>query len=1171
MRQLRIRASVLSLSVLLVGSPLGAADKYWTGAAGDGRWWNAANWSGNSFAGWGDTVIFTNDAPLTLSRAGHPGGNTASANRIYRFEGADVTFVRDGALSLYGKPGDAPQPEIYVAAGTTVTISNDVSMLNSGSLVKTGSGTVRQYGVYGEAPNNQSVRLMSEACPFFRLAEGQWIMESPGAGAYCMVTNMIVEAGTTFALRGYNSLNERAKWTVNGTFRLDTCWSSANISTLVGSGRVESATAAYPQNLQILNGVQGPSSFSGTIGAGVSLLFTNRVPVASSDFTFTLGAADVFADADLVHGFRTDTDRFAGDLSALRFAPGIGAFDFKNIRVNAPLTLSATATDGQDIEVRLNAWQQTTSAPVTLTLADGRFCGAPTVPAWPDANRTLPEPGFITMDGAARRNLVISGSDVYIKNNGEQLAELTVQDGGVAHVENGYQASAEKPAVVRLDGGTLLLATRDTQYHHHFPAEAAADNVSVVVGAAGATIGVDERRMTDSIWSHLNAPVDSAVGVTDGGLELRPAYGPLALHQPIRLSGGVSAWGGRLVLASSAALRETPKFLGLGDVSLASTLLLFNDFSVGEETTLEIPGALAYDESVTVNFRSDNAKAANAVSCGSLVRAGAGAVLFLYDTAALGSASTFKVAAAPATHANGLLKQPVVLDSSDLVLKFAAVDDGKGLVPFAGMKTGAAAGEGDVLTTESGAYTVPAGTEKRVLGVAGSLWKGVTIPATATLKVGNGTDPALVLLNTSAMSGDGTLDFGTSEGVIAANYHPYANAVNCRIAGSGGVTFAASAKFQRNVVVSGANVYSGGTRVTSVDLWVRHATAFGTDDVFVLGDVRNGGKLLFDRPLTMANDFHVSGWGHPFNEWNISSNGYGAVVFKANAVELTGAVELVREARLSAEEAGDVGRLSGVVSGGRLSIYKGEGLVELLNENTYTGGTEVVRATVAVAKGGGLGTGTVTLDQGVLRFVNTEAITFTNAVEGVGTIVLAGTAPVTFEGASFAGLPFATLAAGTSIDLASPADSVYVPFFAGETDLGGRQLTVGGVAGSGRVSNGVLTVTGEISPAGEGAVGTLAFAAGTLVSSGATYVCDVADGAADRLVVGGDFDLSTLKFRAVRCGRARGVSPTVLEAANGSLSGAFASVTLARDAWQVAYGERTVNLDLNAGLLLLVK
>ena len=244
----------------------------------------------------------------------------------------------------------------------------------------------------------------------------------------------------------------------------------------------------------------------------------------------------------------------------------------------------------------------------------------------------------------------------------------------------------------------------------------------------------------------------------------------------------------------------------------------------------------------------------------------------------------------------------------------------------------------------------------------------------------------------------------------------------------------------------------------------------------------------------------------------------------------------------------------------------------LTGHNTYTGGTEVVSSILALTRAEGAGTGRILLDAGTLRFENTEAITFTNAVEGVGTIVLAGTAPVTFEGAWFAGLPFATLAAGTSIDLASPAASVYVPFLSGDTDLGGRSLTVGGVAGSGRISNGVLTVTGEISPAGEGAVGTLAFAAGTLVvSSGATYVCDVADGAADRLVVGGDFDLSTLKFRAVRCGRARGVSPTVLEAEGGSLSGAFASVSLARGSWQVAYGERTVNLDLNAGLLFLVK
>ena len=1167
MERIRLAHKGICLFALLgagAARPLAAATNYWTGAAGDGLWWNAKNWSGESFAGWGDTVVFTNDAPLTLSRAGHPGGTVAAANRIYRFQGADVTFLREGgSLSVWGGPDAVPRPEIFVAAGTTVTFSNSVAMNNNGPLVKTGGGAVRQIGVYPD-----SSFLMSDQVPSFRVAEGQWEMGSSGAGVYCKVTNVIVEAGATFRLKGFKALNEKAKWHVDGTLQLDTSWGVDSISTLVGSGRVEVATAGlgYSQDLEIWNGVQGPSSFAGTFGAGVNVILTNKAEVAADDFAFTVAAPNVFAEIDL--------DDRVSDLSALRFAPGIGAFNFRNLSLNATRTLTAMDADGLGVEIRLNALTQTaaTTEPVTQTLMDGRFCGAPSVPMYPDANRTLPQAGFFRLlpenNAAYRRNLVVSGGEAHFQNNGAQIAELAVVSGGVAHVGDAYLASAAAPSVIRLDGGTLLMATRDTPYNYNLPATLSKANVSLVVGAAGAKIGLDDTRAADSLRSFLNVPVEPVAGVADGGLEILPAYGSVNVNAPVRLSGGLRMTDGRLILMSSEALRATPQFLGTGDVTLSSTLLLFNDFS--ESTTLAIPGAFTYDASVTVHYRSHAAKAAQAVTCGALARAGKGAVLFLYDPATVGDGdSSFRVTSAPATHANGVLRQPVVLDDAGLSLKFAAYDAERGVVPFTGGKAGAAAGADDILAlTES--YTLPADTAKSVLGVAGKPWTTLSIPATSTLKVGNGTDPALVLLNTSQVSGAGTLDFGTSEGVIAANYHPYYNAVNCRIAGSGGVTFAASAKF-RNMTVAGDSTYSGGTRVTAVDLWVRRATAFGTGDVHVLGGPRNGGKLLFDRPLTLANDFHVSGWGHPFNEWNVASNGYGAVVFKANGVELAGAVELVGAARLSAEKAEDVGRLTGVVSGGFLSVYKGAGVVALLNDNTYTGGTEVVCATVAVAKGGGCGTGAVTLDRGVIRFVNTEAITFTNTVTGAGRIALAGTAPVTFAGASFAALPFKTLAAGTALDVAAPAESVIVPFVDGETDLGGGSYTVGGVTGTGLIRNGTLTVTGEISPAGAGRIGTLAFGPGVLVARGATYVCDVADGTADRLVVSGDFDLSALAFRAVRNGGARGRPPPVLETADGTLAGVFASVTLGRRAWQVSYGETAVRLDLNAGLLFILK
>ena len=210
--------------------------------------------------------------------------------------------------------------------------------------------------------------------------------------------------------------------------------------------------------------------------------------------------------------------------------------------------------------------------------------------------------------------------------------------------------------------------------------------------------------------------------------------------------------------------------------------------------------------------------------------------------------------------------------------------------------------------------------------------------------------------------------------------------------------------------------------------------------------------------------------------------------------------------------------------------------------NTYTGGTEIVSSTLVLKGAGTAGPGPVTLDNGVLRFENTEPVVFANELDGIGTIEVAGTAPVTFAGRGFDNLKFRTLAPGSTVDYPACENATYV--IGGEDfdiDLKGEDVTVAGISGSGTIRGGVMTVTGAISPAGADAIGTVTFETAPVLT-GATLVIETADGAVDKVVVPGDADISTLDLEIVQLGDIVAFKPSAIFSCGGDLTGEFASV-----------------------------
>ena len=248
------------------------------------------------------------------------------------------------------------------------------------------------------------------------------------------------------------------------------------------------------------------------------------------------------------------------------------------------------------------------------------------------------------------------------------------------------------------------------------------------------------------------------------------------------------------------------------------------------------------------------------------------------------------------------------------------------------------------------------------------------------------------------VAGDGTLDFGSREGVIAvalsgSDAYEYSGRIASKISGTGGLTLVGNMLWGHSSIrLAHANDYTGGTWVNAVEAGAEADGCFGSDAVYVGTGVGESGSLRL-KNVTLANEIHVTGKGKLIGS-NYSASDSGAITKKeAGTATLTGAVELTgngASVRASVEDAKIV--FAGTVSGAALDIV-GAGTVELQKANTYTGGTTVSGATVALGNVNALGSGAVVLsDGGTLALtVEKDGATLPNAVSGSGVIALKGT------------------------------------------------------------------------------------------------------------------------------------------------------------------------------------
>ena len=1206
-----------------------AKEVYWCGGgdAGTNSLSVGANWVGGKIPAYdSDTAVFDpgDGNSLVVTNTGPNSGNLWWGD--ISVKSGSVTI--GGGKSFYFRQS-SKLATIHVADGAVLTNLNRIG--GAGDYVtafaKTGKGRLVQRtrtGYSGPSGNTGFTDM--------DIKEGEFVAAPTGAnGTYgTRAKRVFIRSGAKFLTTTYSSVESEAGFFVDkgGTLAFAGGTSIDGISgegDVIATSDAEIKLYASRTNYIFTGTIDGimlayanaTHGYTQSFGKGGKAATMKNVTFGNKDYNFDFSATESMDVRGTMHFSPKES---SVDVTSKLFGPGL----VETAKPTKFRDLSLTNSSGHvefkaDTEIaggESSFYRMSISAGKRLVVSGGRHVG---VPNKTNMNKyetmyscARPEGIWFNSGNTPVPSLVVSNALFRIGNTSSSgsVGSISIGAGGVVEITRVIGApDGETAMTLGVDGGTLRFDFAKNPYGLNWPNDSTSFSWTMNVGPRGARI---ELINPSSLHTYNYRVLDfrmaaASAGETDGGIVF-DVPGTLNLYKPQAVSGPVSIVDGRLMLTAFAvtnAAHNAP--LGEGDFTLSSAWLSpARNIAVDAAPRLA-PGAgkaMRYAGAATLSVRYEGGVAQtftigpdDAVSQ-SLVRAGAGASLYIRNEANSakldGSDGKVIVKGGMPTFANGRLKDPVfafVHSSTDVYrLKFMTYDDTLGLVELAdsAMTEGLDGGADSVAFASAAnkAETVSAGETVRVGALRVDGYNGrvpLTIADGATLQVGNGTDVACVLMNQtsqaarSSIAGPGTLDFGTSEGLFAVSSpmgaRNYAGVISAKIAGSGGVTFNGPIGILEPwVEVSGENVYTGGTRINCLEVRASNAKAFSTGLVDVGRGCGSGGQVKFTKSMTMANAFRISGNGAKHYQGTSAETDHGALWFASAGVKLSGDVEIVRSARVTARSSDAYeGVFEGVVSGGRLELMRSTGRVVLANDNSYTGGTEVVcGSTLVLKKGGSAGTGEVHLDASALVFENDEPIVFTNDVSGIGEIRMAGSAPVTFTSETVTRLlPLATLRPGSSFDLPSASGAV-LSFGGEDVDLGGRSYTVASIGGTGSVSNGALTVTGAIRPGGVGAIGTLKFT-DVRFTAGTKVEIEALGNAADKIVFGDDetVDISMFSATALKLGPVK-VPKIEVMSAKGGFEGDFAEATVPSASYSFETAPGGVWLLHDTGALIIV-
>lgn len=628
---------------------------------------------------------------------------------------------------------------------------------------------------------------------------------------------------------------------------------------------------------------------------------------------------------------------------------------------------------------------------------------------------------------------------------------VTVSDGGVFESHRGVSASPCAKTFL-WNGGVF----RALDYISMFNMNLDGGNglITHCIGEKGMTLDIRCRDYPYDGGFHkiyFSKALETAPGAASDGGVRRIGAGFLLFKEPLAINGLFDNTDGTLVIGNYPAMLtgEGPLFgtgdfrLGNGRIEVATTN---NDFGVNTAITAKIGtgGNFRYNGAglVCVRLRSDDV--VHSYKLGEPVREDRGTLFFSDAASTFDGNVTFTTA--PDTASDGRIIEPMFVTTSGQI-DFASYAADK-IAPYSGYAALANGGTAASAVRVGSLTTVSADTSVPALKIIGSSTTDtsatsgrsvLTISQGATLHVGDGVNPAPLLLNNggwmgaASIGGAGTLDFGTSEGIVVGSWlgnGRYAARIEAKITGSGGLSLVAPPSFDASGMVlelDGANAYSGETVINGVQAIPGNDAAFSSGPIRIGGGTLAGGCIRFEKPgIKIANSIMASGCGSRFHSTSGETfkNCLGAFVFTSNG-EVAGKVDVTAPMRITAYGADVEGTFSNVISGDAIEIGSSSegtpftpGKIVFSACNTYTGGTEVIKSTLVLKDGGTAGTGVILLNEATLEIANAERKTVQNAITGFGTIRLNGSATAEFTNLR------SDDAAGFSLSLAKRANFI---------------------------------------------------------------------------------------------------------------------------------------------------
>ncbi len=867
------------------------------------------------------------------------------------------------ALSLEGLPTDKGGWQATSGTGTDVVIETD----GGGDIL---SGSTRAIGTAVSLNKGATLNLTDAQITTTGIYTAGIDLKEQSS---MTLTGGIIQIGGNY---GVLTLNGESKATLIGTEVKATTENTSDLTSQEGSTlRIEGGSTITLTNGQVR--VVGDTTYNSWLevdGSAVSSTGTDSTVIASNKGVLDITNSTVTHDnakGAAIEAANASTVNISGDNKSSMFikSEGIG---IKSAR-------SSVNIDGATVEAKGDG--------ILMTTGGSTF--------------------YSNISGLTVENADVTSSDaaaLHVDKNTVIETPITLTD-----------STLTGPTAIKLDNAATVEA-KNTTLNGNIEAGSTVSALSLAEKSSlqGSVNGLNSSLSLDdtSLW---NMTDPSTVGnlTNDGGITLGNASGStgtlLTVDNTLTLQDG-SQINATLDTANSSPIIKAANVTLDGTLNLSSTATFVapeTDEHFGSVTLIDSQTAITTDfDSVTLNADTSampdyltinagvdaNDNTNYELSTGLSWYAGANSARAAHGTFTVDADSTFTVTSElDETTANSNWGGSKLTKQGDGTLILSNTGNDYGDTEIVGgilaAKDAASLGTGDVTIAENATLALSQGTLDNNVTGEGQIVK-------------SGSDE-LIVTGDNNYSGGTTISGGTLSAKDAASL------------GSGDVDIAENAKLELSqgtldnnvtgggqivksgsdeLIVTGANDYSGGTTITGGTLTADHADSLGSGDIDNSGVLQVGeGELK--NTLFGSGSLVKTGTGElTLNGDNDYSGGttISDGVLIAASVNALGSGDIDNSGVLQVGE----GELKNTLFGSGSLVKTGTGELTLSGDNTYSGGTTISDGTLIADHADSLGTGAVA-NSGVLQVGEGE---LENTLSGSGSLVKTGTGELTLGG-----------------------------------------------------------------------------------------------------------------------------------------------------------------------------